>query len=72
MPDDPYPPELVDALFSLISYIVSTQTGGNMVITAGLLSCLLQLVSSTQPNQLKVRRDNLAFSFMYLICVGRM
>ncbi|KAI0243771.1 E3 ubiquitin-protein ligase tom1 [Massospora cicadina] len=36
---------LVDALFSLLSYVFTSQSGGNMLITAGIVSLLVQFLS---------------------------
>ncbi|KAG0297593.1 hypothetical protein BGZ96_005696 [Linnemannia gamsii] len=49
----PYPQDFLDAMFALISYIISSQTGGNMVISAGLVPVLLQLLSNKYSSQLK-------------------
>ncbi|KAF9935205.1 hypothetical protein FBU30_006290 [Linnemannia zychae] len=49
----PYPQDFLDAMFAFISYIISSQTGGNMVISAGLVPTLLQLLSNKQTSQLK-------------------
>ncbi|KAF9143356.1 hypothetical protein BG015_000457, partial [Linnemannia schmuckeri] len=49
----PYPQDFLDAMFALISYIISSQTGGNMVISAGLVPVLLQLLSNKHSSQLK-------------------
>ncbi|KAJ9088888.1 E3 ubiquitin-protein ligase tom1 [Entomophthora muscae] len=35
---------LVDALFSLLSYIFTSQSGGNMLVTAGIVSLLVQFI----------------------------
>ncbi|KAK5815411.1 hypothetical protein F5H01DRAFT_279335, partial [Linnemannia elongata] len=49
----PYPQDFLDAMFALISYIISSQTGGNMVISAGLVPVLLQLLSNKHSSHLK-------------------
>ncbi|KAG0319507.1 hypothetical protein BGZ97_002029 [Linnemannia gamsii] len=49
----PFPQDFLDAMFALISYIISSQTGGNMVISAGLVPVLLQLLSNKHSSQLK-------------------
>ncbi|CAG8786506.1 25958_t:CDS:2, partial [Racocetra persica] len=52
--DNPiYPQEYYDALFALISYIITTQTGGTMVISAGIVPTLLQLLNNKNSHQLK-------------------
>ncbi|KAF9096459.1 hypothetical protein BGX23_011187 [Mortierella sp. AD031] len=48
-----YPQEFIDAIFAFISYIISGQTGGNMVIAAGLVPCLLKLLINKHESQLK-------------------
>ncbi|CAG8766933.1 5759_t:CDS:2, partial [Acaulospora morrowiae] len=48
-----YPQEYYDSLFALISYIITTQTGGTMVISAGIVPTLLQLINNKIPHQLK-------------------
>ncbi|KAI8602492.1 hypothetical protein EDD21DRAFT_320345 [Dissophora ornata] len=49
----PYPQEFLDAVFALISFIISSATGGNMVISAGIVPILLQLLSNKHPAQLR-------------------
>ncbi|KAG0268219.1 hypothetical protein BGZ95_002557, partial [Linnemannia exigua] len=51
--DAPYPQDFLDAMFAFISYIISSQTGGNMVISAGLVPVLLQLLPNKHSSQLK-------------------
>ncbi|KAI8912022.1 hypothetical protein DFJ77DRAFT_86217 [Powellomyces hirtus] len=64
-----YPLEFVDALFGFVAYIASTQSGGNMIISAGVLPILIQLMSNTRAEQVKpVTRcilllDSLVFGF---------
>ncbi|KAG0034694.1 hypothetical protein BGZ82_005652, partial [Podila clonocystis] len=48
-----YPQEFLDAMFAFLSFIISFQTGGNMVISAGLVPILLQLLTNKRVNQLK-------------------
>ncbi|CAG8511149.1 8932_t:CDS:10, partial [Scutellospora calospora] len=45
--------EYYDALFALISYVITTQTGGTMVISAGIVPTLLQLLNNKNSHQLK-------------------
>ncbi|KAF9997246.1 hypothetical protein BGZ79_009053 [Entomortierella chlamydospora] len=45
--------EYLDAMFAFISFIISSQTGGNMVISAGIVPVLLQLLANKHPTQLK-------------------
>ncbi|KAJ3152973.1 hypothetical protein HDU86_005428 [Geranomyces michiganensis] len=67
--DEEYPLEFVDALFGFVAYIASTQSGGTMIITAGVLPILIELMQNQRPNQLKsVTRcvlllDSLTFGF---------
>ncbi|KAG0255139.1 hypothetical protein BG011_005308 [Mortierella polycephala] len=49
----PYPQEFMDAMFGLISYIICSQTGGTMVISAGIVPVLLQLLTNKHTAQLK-------------------
>ncbi|KAI8588501.1 hypothetical protein BDZ88DRAFT_397137 [Geranomyces variabilis] len=64
-----YPLEFVDALFGFVAYIASTQSGGTMIITAGVLPILIELMRNQRPDQLKaVTRcvlllDSLVFGF---------
>ncbi|KAI1319340.1 hypothetical protein EDD11_004206 [Mortierella claussenii] len=48
-----YTQEYLDALFAFISYIIGFQTGGNMVISAGIVPILLQLLSNKRTSQLR-------------------
>lgn len=48
-----YPQEFLDAMFAFLSFVISFQTGGNMVISAGLVPILLQLLINKRVNQLK-------------------
>lgn len=50
-----YCQEFVDALFGFVSYIASTQSGGNMIISAGILPVLIQLMTNKRADRLKVR-----------------
>ncbi|CAG8444226.1 3604_t:CDS:10 [Ambispora leptoticha] len=64
-----YPQEYLDALFALISCIISTQTGGTMVISAGIVPTLLQLLRNKKNGQEKnvtkavVILDSLVYGF---------
>jgi E3 ubiquitin-protein ligase HUWE1 len=49
-----YPQEFVDAIVAFIGYIISGQTGGNMVIAAGLVPVLLKLLANKRAAQVKV------------------
>ncbi|KAF9118932.1 hypothetical protein BGW39_000739, partial [Mortierella sp. 14UC] len=48
-----YPQEFVDAIVAFIGYIISGQTGGNMVIAAGLVPVLLKLLVNRRASQVK-------------------
>ncbi|KAG0347069.1 hypothetical protein BG004_000179 [Podila humilis] len=48
-----YPQEFLDAMFAFLSFIISFNTGGNMVVSAGLVPILLQLLSNKRASQLK-------------------
>ncbi|CAG8500448.1 3553_t:CDS:10 [Paraglomus brasilianum] len=64
-----YSQEYLDALFALISHIISTQTGGTMVIAAGIVPTLLQLLLNKNPSQTKnvtkavILLDSLVYGF---------
>ncbi|GBC34534.2 DUF913-domain-containing protein [Rhizophagus irregularis DAOM 181602=DAOM 197198] len=45
--------EYYDAMFALISYFITTQNGGTMVISAGIVPTLLQLLHNKNPQQSK-------------------
>ncbi|CAI2172902.1 16430_t:CDS:10, partial [Funneliformis geosporum] len=45
--------EYYDAVFALISYFITSQTGGTMVISAGIVPTLLQLLNNKNPQQSK-------------------
>ncbi|KAF9293048.1 hypothetical protein BGZ74_011879, partial [Mortierella antarctica] len=49
----PYPQDFLDAMFAFLSFVISFQIGGNMVISAGLVPILLQLLTNKRANQLK-------------------
>lgn len=51
-----YPQDFVDAIFAFIGYIISGQTGGNMVIAAGLVAVLLKLLVNKRSSQVKVKQ----------------
>ncbi|KAG0205736.1 hypothetical protein BGX28_002703 [Mortierella sp. GBA30] len=48
-----YPQDFLDAVFAFIAYIISSQSGGSMVISAGLVPVLLKLFSNKHSSQLK-------------------
>ncbi|KAF9951518.1 hypothetical protein BGZ72_006995 [Mortierella alpina] len=51
--DAPYSQDFLDAMFAFIAYVISSQSGGSMVISAGLVPVLLQLLSNKHASQLK-------------------
>ncbi|KAG9291851.1 hypothetical protein G9A89_012136 [Geosiphon pyriformis] len=65
------PQEYLDALFAFIQYIIQTQQGGTMVISAGIVPTLLKLLTNKKASQLKARNvakavsllDSLVYSF---------
>ncbi|KAJ3352115.1 hypothetical protein HDU91_006035 [Kappamyces sp. JEL0680] len=48
--------EFVDALYSFISFVLATQTGGNMLITAGIIFVLAEALNNHAEAHLKVCR----------------
>ncbi|KAF9976767.1 hypothetical protein BGZ73_007902 [Actinomortierella ambigua] len=48
-----YPQEFVDAVFAFVTFVISSQSGGSMVISAGIIPVLLQLLSNKHASQLK-------------------
>ncbi|KAI7822225.1 hypothetical protein BC939DRAFT_194256 [Gamsiella multidivaricata] len=48
-----YPQEFLDAIFVFISFIIGSQPGGTMVISAGIVPVLLKLLSNKHTSQLK-------------------
>ncbi|KAF9186277.1 hypothetical protein BGZ51_006019 [Haplosporangium sp. Z 767] len=48
-----YPQEFLDAIFAFISYIIGSQSGGTMVISAGLVPVLLKMLQNKHSSQLK-------------------
>ncbi|KAF9958077.1 hypothetical protein BGZ70_009313 [Mortierella alpina] len=49
----PYSQDFLDAMFAFIAYVISSQSGGSMVISAGLVPVLLQLLTNKHASQLK-------------------
>ncbi|KAI8817902.1 uncharacterized protein EV422DRAFT_196979 [Fimicolochytrium jonesii] len=68
-PVSDYTQEYIDALFGFVAYIASTQSGGNMIITAGILPVLVQLMMNTRQEHIKsvtkcvLLLDSLVFGF---------
>ncbi|GAN06879.1 conserved hypothetical protein [Mucor ambiguus] len=48
-----YPQPFLDALFTFVSYLLQTQPGGQMLMSAGIIPTLVQLVGNHQYTQLK-------------------
>ncbi|OZJ01676.1 hypothetical protein BZG36_05393, partial [Bifiguratus adelaidae] len=44
--NDEYPQDFLDALFAFIAYIIQTQTGGQMVMAAGIIPTLLSMIEA--------------------------
>ncbi|TPX38198.1 hypothetical protein SmJEL517_g00226 [Synchytrium microbalum] len=45
--------DFMDAITAFISYVITTQAGGNMVISAGLVPALVAALNTTEPKHLK-------------------
>lgn len=70
----------VDALLSFVIYIASHAAGGNMVVSAGLIPLLIQIIAVTFPHRLNVVSktmqlvDNVLYGFtnaFQMFCNGR-
>ncbi|KAF9998708.1 hypothetical protein BGZ65_005821, partial [Modicella reniformis] len=48
-----YPQDFIDAVFAFITYIIGSQSGGSMVISAGIVPVLLKLLTNKHSSQLK-------------------
>ncbi|KAG0309262.1 hypothetical protein BGZ98_004111 [Dissophora globulifera] len=48
-----YPQEFLDAAFAFLSFLISSQSGGSMIISAGIVPVLLKLLDNMRPSQLK-------------------
>lgn len=53
-PEIKYSAEFVDAVYSLVSYLLSTQTAGTCLISAGIIQLLIQAVNVQNPKHFKV------------------
>lgn len=51
--NDAYPQSFLDALFTFVSYLLQTQPGGQMLMSAGVIPTLVQIVGNHQYTQLK-------------------
>ncbi|RDB16805.1 E3 ubiquitin-protein ligase TOM1-like [Hypsizygus marmoreus] len=63
------PQSFIDALLSFVTFIASHSTGGNMVVGAGLIPLLIQVIDNKLPNRLPVLSktmqlvDNILYGF---------
>ncbi|RKP24153.1 hypothetical protein SYNPS1DRAFT_23756, partial [Syncephalis pseudoplumigaleata] len=48
-----YPQSFIEALLSFVTYLVSTHTGGGMIVSAGLVPILVAMMRSQQFSQIK-------------------
>jgi E3 ubiquitin-protein ligase HUWE1 len=78
-PDCKLPHSFVEALLSFVTYIASHSAGGNMVVGAGLVPLLVQIISNKIPERLAIVSktmqlvDNVLYSFtnaFQLFCGG--
>lgn len=51
--NEAYPQPFLDALFTFVSYLLQTQPGGQMLMSAGIIPTLVQIVGNLQYTQLK-------------------
>lgn len=79
-PESTLPHSFVEALLSFITYIASHASGGNMVVGAGLIPLLIQIMENRSPFRLPVISktmqlvDNVLYSFtnaFNLFCASR-
>ena len=79
-PNSKLPHSFVEALLSFITYLASHASGGNMVVNAGLIPLLVQIVENKNSNRLPVISktmqllDNVIYSFsnaFSLFCASR-
>lgn len=49
-----YPQDFLDALFAFVTYLIQTQSGGQMLMSAGIIPTLLTILGNKKPTQLKV------------------
>ena len=52
VPDSNIPQAFVEALLSFVTYIAAHAAGGNMVVSAGLIPLLVQVIENRQPTKL--------------------
>lgn len=69
-PESDLPNSFVDALFSFVILLASQPTGGNMVVGAGLVPLLIQVIGINQPHRLPIVSktmqlvDNVLYTFV--------
>ncbi|KAK4518814.1 ribosomal RNA biogenesis protein rrp5 [Mucor velutinosus] len=51
--NEAYPQSFLDALFTFVSFLLQTQPGGQMLMSAGIIPTLVQIVGNYQYTQLK-------------------
>ncbi|KAI8349558.1 hypothetical protein B0O80DRAFT_501281 [Mortierella sp. GBAus27b] len=51
--DNAYPQDFIDAIFAFVTYIIGSQSGGSMVVSAGIVPVLLKLLSNRHFSQVK-------------------
>jgi hypothetical protein len=68
------PGDFADALISFIIYLVSNPVGGTMIVAAGLVPLLIQLLENRIPSRLHVSGAIQSYSNMMLTnsCVDRL
>lgn len=51
--DAHYPQDFLDALFAFVTYLIQTQSGGQMLMSAGIIPTLLTILGNKKTTQLK-------------------
>lgn len=51
--NESYPQPFLDALFTFVSYLLQTQPGGQMLMSAGVIPTLVQIVGNHHYTQIK-------------------
>jgi E3 ubiquitin-protein ligase HUWE1 len=57
-----YPQDFLDALFAFVTYLIQTQSGGQMLMSAGIIPTLLTILGNKKTTQLKVHRIPFIYS----------
>ncbi|KAF7315636.1 hypothetical protein MIND_00079100 [Mycena indigotica] len=79
-PESTLPPSFTDALWSFVTFIASHASGGNMIVGAGLIPLLIQMIENKLPHRLALVSktmqlvDNVLYSFsnaFQLFCAAR-